>query len=79
VTGLAPHRVAELLLIMDDHYDHFVDIGPTFQRKLEAVRAHASQWGTHPDLEAFLRARAQRLGESEGIALAESFKRLLPT
>lgn len=77
-TGLAPHRVGELLLIMGDHQDHFVDIGTTFRRKLEAVRAHASQWGKHSDLEGFLRARAQRLGETQGIALAEGFKRLLP-
>ena len=77
--GLAPHRVGELLLIMGDHLDHFVDIGTTFHRKVEAVRAHASQWGKHPDLEGFLRARAQRFGESQGIPLAEAFKRLLPT
>jgi LmbE family N-acetylglucosaminyl deacetylase len=77
--GLRPHRVAEVLLIMGDHHDHFVDVGTTFGRKLEAVRAHASQWGKHPDLEAFLRTRAQRVGETHGMALAEGFKRLAPT
>lgn len=77
--GLHPHRVAEVLLIMGDHHDHFVDITRTFGRKVEAVRAHASQWGQHPDLEAFLRNRAQRIGEAHGVALAEAFKRLLPT
>ena len=77
--GLAPHRVSELLLIMGDHLDHFVDIVATFRRKLEAVRAHASQWGKHPDLEGFLRGRAQRVGAPHGLALAEGFNRLLPT
>ena len=78
-SGLTPHRVGELLLMMGDHHDHFVDIATTFHRKLEAVRAHASQWGKQSDLEGFLRTRAQRLGETRGIAVAEGFKRLLPT
>lgn len=77
--GLRPHRVREVFLIMGDHRDHFVDIGATFRRKLEAVRAHVSQWGNYPDLEGFMRGREQRTGEPHGIALAEGFKRLLPT
>ncbi len=76
--GLAPHRVGELLLIMGDHADYAVDIGATFDRKLRAVRAHVSQWGRHPDLEGFLRGRAQRVGRPHGIPLAEVFKRLVP-
>ncbi len=78
-SGLAPHRVAEVWLIMGDHHDHFVDITATFARKLAAVRAHASQWGRHPDLEGFLRERAERTGADRGMALAEGFKRLLPS
>lgn len=74
--GLAPHRVSELFLIMSDHADHAVDIGATFERKLRAVRAHVSQWGKHPDLEGFLRGRAQQVGRLHGIILAETFKRL---
>jgi len=76
--GLAPHRVAEVLLIMGDHRDHFVDISPTFERKLQAVRAHASQWGKRQDLEGFFRRRAESMGEAGGVPLAEAFKRLLP-
>jgi LmbE family N-acetylglucosaminyl deacetylase len=76
--GLAAHRVAELWLAMGDHHDHAVDITPTFARKIAAVRAHASQWGTHPDLEGFLRQRAERTGAVHSLPLAEGFKRLLP-
>lgn len=36
----------------------------------------AVQWGQHPDLEGFLRRRAERVGEVCGIGLAEGFKRL---
>ena len=76
--GLAPHRVRDVWLIMGDHHDEFVDITATFERKLQAVRAHASQWGTHPDLEGFLRRRAEQVGERHGIPLGEAFKRLVP-
>src|SRR5712692_11034989 len=76
--GLAPHRVPEVLLIMGDHRDHFVDISPTFERKLQAVRAHASQWGNRQDLEGFLRQTAQRIGEPAALSLAEGFQRPLP-
>jgi LmbE family N-acetylglucosaminyl deacetylase len=74
--GLAPHRVREILLIMSDHLDHVVDISNTLDRK---VREHASQFGRHPDLEAFLRALAVRAGQTFGVPLAESFKRLTPS
>ncbi|MFQ5828442.1 MAG: PIG-L deacetylase family protein [Candidatus Methylomirabilia bacterium] len=76
--GLKPHRVGELFLLMGDHADYFVDISSTFERKLAAVRAHASQWGTRPDLEGFLRQRAERVGSASGPAKAEAFKRLVP-
>lgn len=76
--GLLPHRVGEVWLIMGDHPDEFVDITGTFDRKLEAVRAHASQWGRHSDLDGFLRRRAEQMGRAAGLALAEAFKRLVP-
>jgi LmbE family N-acetylglucosaminyl deacetylase len=76
--GLAPHRVRELLLIMGEHRDYAVDISSTFARKVQAVRAHASQFGKHPDVEGFLRGLGQRAGAAFDIALAEAFKRLTP-
>jgi LmbE family N-acetylglucosaminyl deacetylase len=74
--GLPPHRVREILLIMSDHIDHIIDIGATFERKLRAVRAHATQFNTHPDVEGFLRRLAGRAGEAAGLPVAEGFKRL---
>ena len=62
--------------MMGDHIDHGVDIAVTFERKVRAVRAHASQFGTHPDLEGFLRRWAERVGEAFRVPLAEGFKRL---
>jgi LmbE family N-acetylglucosaminyl deacetylase len=77
--GLAPHRVREILLIMSEHVDHAVDIVPTFERKVRAVRAHESQFGKHPDVDGFLRGLATRAGASFGLPLAEGFKRLTPS
>jgi LmbE family N-acetylglucosaminyl deacetylase len=74
--GLAPHRVREILLIMGEHRDHVVDITSTFARKVQAVRAHTSQFGKHPDVEGFLRGLADRAGAPFSMPLAESFKRL---
>jgi len=74
--GLAPHRVRTLLLIMTDHADELVDIEPTFDRKLRAVRAHTTQFAHHPDVDAFLRRLAAQAGAAAGVALAEGFKRL---
>jgi LmbE family N-acetylglucosaminyl deacetylase len=77
--GLEPHRVREILLIMSDHIDHVVDIDTTFERKVRAVRAHASQFGRHPDVEGFLRQMGARAGHPWGLRVAEGFKRLTPS
>jgi LmbE family N-acetylglucosaminyl deacetylase len=76
--GLAPHRPGEVLLIMSDHADHAVDITATFPRKLDAVRAHTSQFARRPDVEGWLRGLGERAGQPFGLPLAESFKRLTP-
>ena len=62
--------------MMGDHADHVVDITATFERKVRAVRAHASQFSKHPDLEGFLRRWAERVGDGVRVPLAEGFKRL---
>jgi hypothetical protein len=62
---------------MGDHHDHFVDITTTFARRVDAVRAHACQWGNQANLEgvpsngrariAGLRCSGERrLGDSQG-------------
>lgn len=61
---------------MSDHQDHTVDITATFDRKMRAVRAHASQFGHRADFDEFLRRWAERVGRAGGVPLAEGFKRL---
>ena len=46
--GLEPWDVTEIWLINGRESNHYVDITDTFERKIAALRAHASQIG-HPD------------------------------
>ncbi|HET9657548.1 MAG TPA: PIG-L deacetylase family protein [Kineosporiaceae bacterium] len=75
--GLQPWVVRELWLMADAAADHFVDIGATFPRKLDALYAHQSQTGHMDDLEALLRTWGTRTAQTGGLpegALAEGFR-----
>ena len=75
--GLEPWKVVELWLMAHADSPHTVDITDRFDRKVAALRAHASQTGHLGDgLEQMLRgwnaANAERAGLPEG-RLAEAF------
>ena len=72
--AMTPERVGALR----EAEQRAADIAPAFERKVRAVRAHASQFGKHPDVEAFLCGLAMRAGQAFGVTVAESFKRLIP-
>lgn len=72
--GLEPHKVAELWLYGSEAPDHYVDISETFDPKIDALRAHASQVGTGETLEQRMRDRAEEVGRAGGLAMAEAFK-----
>ena len=74
--GLEPHKVAELYLAGSDHSDTWIDISDTVDRKIAALRCHASQVGDGEWLEERVREAAAATGEPAGLALAEAFKRL---
>lgn len=75
--GLEPWTVREAWLSGGDVADHYVDITATFDRKVEALRAHRSQTAEIDDLPGMLRgwlgAAAQAAGLPDG-HLAESFR-----
>jgi LmbE family N-acetylglucosaminyl deacetylase len=50
-----------------------VDVTPTLDRKIAALRAHASQIGDR-DLETFIRARLREVGRVSGVPYAETFR-----
>ena len=75
--GLAAWSVPEVWLMAHPEPDHHVDVTPTFERKLAALRAHESQTAHMDDLEGrvrgWLTANAARAGLPAG-TLAEAFK-----
>jgi len=76
--GLEPWPVPEIWLWGTVEADHWVDITPTIDRKLAALRHHESQISDMAGLEERLRKGAHELGEPHGMEYAEGFKRLSP-
>ncbi|MFI5261278.1 MAG: PIG-L deacetylase family protein [Candidatus Limnocylindrales bacterium] len=74
--GLAPHTVHWLYLFWTDGADVWVDTSATFERKLTALRAHASQIREPGEFEARMRAWAAEDGARLGVAAAEGFRLL---
>ncbi len=77
--GLQPHRVNEVLLAGTREPDYFVDVDAQFERRLQALRCHASQGGGGTWEERMERWRreedkAAAVGE---VPWAEGFRRLL--
>ncbi len=75
--GVKPCRVSEVLLFWTDSPDYWVDISDSIERRIAALRKHVSQVGGRADLEERIRQWAQKMGEPQGLAYAEAFKRLV--
>ena len=75
--GLEPWRVKEIWVSGFAQPDHWVDITDTFDLKMAALHAHASQTSHNPDLEKMVREWGGRNAAAAGFAegrLAEAFK-----
>lgn len=75
--GLQPHRVKEVWISGFANPDHWVDITDTFELKIAALHAHASQTGHNKDLHKMVREWGQRNAAVAGFAdgrIAEAFK-----
>ena len=72
--GYEPHKVAELWLYGSDAPDKFIDISPTVEKKVHALKAHRSQVGTAETLGERIRDRARNRGKEHGLEMAEAFK-----
>ena len=77
--GFEPWVVSEMYLATANTPDVFVDITDTFERKLDALRCHASQMTDLDTLDARIRSwntlNAERAGLPAG-RLAESYLRV---
>lgn len=75
--GLEPWKVAELYLWSTNEANQIVDISETLDRKIAALRHHASQFRDFTETERWLRRRAEELGERAGYRAAEGFRRVI--
>ena len=70
--GYEPHHVSELYLDLTLAPDTYVDISDSIERKLAALRCHATQVG--PEVEPWVREWGAEAGVKAGCAYAESFR-----
>ena len=77
--GYEPHKVKELLFFGAEDINHYSDISDTIDRKLAALKCHASQMRElkADDLDAWLRQRYKHLAAKSGYELAEAFHRVV--
>jgi LmbE family N-acetylglucosaminyl deacetylase len=74
--GLEPWTVREVWIMGGPDPDHPVDVTDTFDRKIEALRAHSSQTAHMADLEGMLRGYLATTASAAGFGedrLAEAF------
>jgi LmbE family N-acetylglucosaminyl deacetylase len=72
-----PHQVSTLLLAGTLEPDTWVDIAASLDKKLAALRCHASQLDGGDDVVAdLMEARAADAGRAAGVRYAEGFRRL---
>jgi LmbE family N-acetylglucosaminyl deacetylase len=72
--GLAAHRVRRLYLFWPNEPTAHVDVTATIGRKVDALRAHASQIKEPERLDERMRAWAKANGEAIGVEAAEAFR-----
>jgi LmbE family N-acetylglucosaminyl deacetylase len=77
-SGLAPHKVRELLLAGSEQPDYLVDISDYFETKLDAIYCHTSQIQPF-EKDEFRRRRTEQAleaGRRSGTPFAETFRRV---
>jgi LmbE family N-acetylglucosaminyl deacetylase len=79
-TGAPLHSPARIVFAFTARPNTFVDVTAVWERRLQAVRAHASQFPEQvwPFYEAYLTQKARDLGPRAGAEFAEALKVLAP-
>jgi len=75
--GLLPHKTKELLFMNLTNPEYIVDITDTFDKKLEALGAHKSQFKNYEGLKKRQTIRAEKFGKLRGYKYAENFTRIV--
>jgi LmbE family N-acetylglucosaminyl deacetylase len=74
--GLMAWKVAELFLWSTNEANQLVDVADTIERKIDALRHHASQFRRFDEIARWVRRRSEELGERAGYRAAEGFRRV---
>jgi LmbE family N-acetylglucosaminyl deacetylase len=69
----APHRVRQVYIYGNDQPNVWVDVTATIDRKIDALKQHASQMGDWDPTERIKGWNAE-VGQEKGLAYAESFR-----
>lgn len=75
--GFKPYRVREVWMTGAATTNHFVDVTETFDKKIAALQAHASQTAHNKEMPAMVRAWGERNAAAQGLGeghLAEIFR-----
>lgn len=72
--GMEPWIVRRLYLFWSNHPSAWIDVSPTLERKLAALRAHPSQLRHPEELEPRIRGWATEEGNVIGVEAAEAFR-----
>lgn len=75
--GLKPHVVEELWFTNMQEPRHIVDISDTFEKKLELLAKHESQFDDWEGIKKRITTKAEEWGKLKGYKYAENFTRLL--
>lgn len=75
--GLAKHVVRRLYLFWSDRPNAWVDVSATLDRKLDALRAHASQLIEFDRVERWIRESTAEEGRRIGVAAAEALRAIV--
>ena len=74
--GYEPHKTKTVLLINFDKANFYVDISSTFDTKIKALQAHASQIKDPNQTIEWIGQMAEMIGKRAGLKKAEGFVRL---
>src|SRR5699024_2564395 len=72
--GQESHKTAEIWYLWSEVPDIFIDIADTFDNKIHALKAHATQVGDGDQLDERQRERSLELARDQPFELAEAFK-----
>lgn len=74
--GFEPHKTETVLLVNFNENNFSIDITDSFDAKINALKAHVSQFGDAKGLSGWMRTMAEAQGVAAGYTLAESFMRI---